>query len=275
MDEFLESHVSDNFNVSCIKNDSCITPYLREGKLWGDNMEKFVKELYEPNTNMIDIGAHIGTFTLIMSKYLSDGYKIFSFEPVFFDILNKNINDNNLDKKVIVFNNGLSNKQTKFSSFNLNLTQYTGYGSFSFKKLENDEFKFSDNLNSTSRGINFYRLDDFNFENVSFIKIDVEFFESEILEGSIEIIFRNKPTILIELFLITPILSGQEYEDFEVSLVKKTTFSCFSFLSVLGYISFPIFPESGEFLFIHKSKTNLIEKACRLINESIIKQTNE
>jgi FkbM family methyltransferase len=269
MEHFCESYVSDNFKVTCIKNDCCITPYLREGKLWGDNMEIFVKELYEPNTNMIDIGAHIGTFTLIMSKYLSDDSKIFSFEPVFYDILTKNINDNNLDNKVIVFNNGLSNKQTKFSSFNLDLTKYMGYGCFSFKKIQNDQYKFSDNLNSTSSGINFYRLDDFNFENVSFIKLDVEFFESEILEGSIETIFRNKPTILIELFLITPVLDKSQscHEDFEASLVKNTTFSCFSFLSVLGYISFPIFPESGEFLFIHKSKTNLIEKACKLINE--------
>jgi FkbM family methyltransferase len=269
MDNYFESYVCDNFNVTCLKCDVTITPYLREGKLWGDNMEKFVKELYEPNTNMIDVGSHIGTFTLIMSKYLSNDYKIFSFEPVFYDILTKNINDNNLDNKVILFKNGLSNKQANFPSFNLDIDQETGFGAFSFKKIQNEKFKFSDNLNSSSNGINFYKLDDFQFKNVSFIKIDVEFFESEVLEGAIETIFYNKPTILIELFLITPVLSESQtcHEDFEASLVKNTTFSCFSFLSVLGYICFPIFPESGEFLFIHKSKTNLIQKASKLINE--------
>jgi FkbM family methyltransferase len=267
MDSYFESYVCDNFNVRCLKYDVTITPYLREGKLWGDNMEKFVKELYEPNTNMIDVGSHIGTFTLIMSKYLSNDYKIFSFEPVFYDILTKNINDNNLDNKVILFKNGLSNKQTKFSSFNLDIDQEAGFGAFSFKKIQNDKLKFSDN--SSSSGINFYKLDDFHFKNVSFIKIDVEFFESEVLEGALQTIFYNKPTILIELFLITPILNKSEniHDITETELVKNTTFSCFSFLSVLGYISFPIFPESGEFLFIHKSKTNLIEKASKLINE--------
>jgi FkbM family methyltransferase len=246
-----------------------ITPYLREGKLWGDNMEKFVKELYEPNTNMIDIGAHIGTFTLIMSKYLSNDYKIFSFEPVFYDILTKNINDNNLDNKVVLFKNGLSNKEENFTPFYLNLNEHSGYGAFSFKKIQNDKLKFTDSLNSSSSGIKFYRLDDFNFENISFIKLDVEFFESEVLEGAVQTIFYNKPTILIELFVITPILHQSQacHDNHETELVKNTTFSCFSFLSVLDYISFPIFPESGEFLFIHKSKTNLIEKACKLINE--------
>jgi FkbM family methyltransferase len=269
MDSYFESYVCDNFNVTCLKYDVTITPYLREGKLWGDNMEKFVKELYEPNTNMIDVGAHIGTFTLIMSKYLSAGYKIFSFEPVFYDILIKNINDNNLDNKLILFKIGLSNKAAIFPSFNLDINQESGFGAFSFKKIQNEKFKFSDNLNSSSNGINFYKLDDFQFKNVSFIKIDVEFFESEVLEGAIETIFYNKPTILIELFLITPILhlQGEKRNDVEEALVKNTTFSCFSYLSVLGYICFPIFPESGEFLFIHKSKTNLIQKACKLINE--------
>ena len=264
---FLESYVCDIFNVTGIKSEFIITPYLREGKLWGDNMEKFVKELYEPNTNMIDIGAHIGTFTLIMSKYLSDGYKIFSFEPVFYDILTKNINDNNLDNKVVLFKNGLSNKEENFTPFYLNLNEHSGYGAFSFKKIQNDKLKFTDSLNSSSSGIKFYRLDYFNFENISFIKLDVEFFESEVLEGAVKTIFYNKPTILIELFVITPVLGGELREDFEANLVKNTTFLCFSFLSVLGYISFPIFPESGEFLFIHKSKTNLIEKASKLINE--------
>ena len=263
MQEIYETCIVDSFNVTCIKNDVAITPKLKEGKLWGENMEKFVKELYEPNTNMIDIGAHIGTFSLIMSKYLSNNCKIYSFEPVFYDLLTKNVNDNNLDKNIIIFKTGLSNVSQNFPPFNMSLDNIYGYGCFSFKKIQNEELKFTDNLNSD--GINFYKLDYFNFQNISFIKLDVEFFENEILEGAINTLLNNKPTILIELFLITPVLNVY-HDDFETELVKNTTFSCFSLLSMLGYICFPIFPEDGEFLFIHKSKTNLIEKACKLIN---------
>lgn len=265
MSEIYESHIVDNFNVTCIKNDVAITPKLREGILWGQNMEEFVKELYEPNTNMIDIGAHIGTFSLIMSKYISDNCKIFSFEPVFYSLLNKNIDDNNLNEKIIVFNFGLSNHAQKFSSFNITLSNNAGYGAFSFKKIQNEELTFTDDLNSG--GINFYKLDDFKFENISFLKLDVEFFESEILEGAINTLLINKPTILIELFLITPILEVY-HDEKETQLVKNTTFSCFSLLSILGYVCFPIIPQDGEFLFIHKSKANLIEKATKILNTS-------
>lgn len=267
MSEIYEFHIVDNFNVTCIKNDIAITPKLREGLLWGQNMENFVKELYEPNTNMIDIGAHIGTFSLIMSKYLSDNCKIFSFEPVFYDLLLKNVNDNKLYEKIIVFKNGLSNKLQKFTPFYIDYDTISGYGAFSFKKITDENMKFSDDLNS--EGIIFSRLDDFKFENISFLKLDVEFFENEILEGSIETLLINKPTILIELFLITPILNIY-HDDKEKELVKNTTFSCFSLLSMLGYISFPIIPHEGEFLFIHKSKTNLIEKALKLLNNNSI-----
>jgi FkbM family methyltransferase len=261
MSEIYEELVVDNFNITCIKNDMAITPKLREGILWGQNMEEFIKELYEPNTNMIDIGAHIGTFSIIMSKYLSVGNKIFSFEPVFYDLLKKNISNNNLNEKVVIFDNGLSNKFQNCSPFIMELDKIGGYGAFSFKKTQ--ELKIIDELNS--KGINFYKLDYYNFENISFIKLDVKFFESEILEGGINTLLMNKPTILIELFLITPILNVY-HDEKETELVKKTTFSCFSLLSMLGYVCFPIIPEDGEFLFIHKSKANLIEKATKILN---------
>ena len=266
MSEIYEELVVDNFNITCIKNDIAITPKLREGLLWGENMEEFVKELYEPNTNMIDIGAHIGTFSIIMSKYLSVGNKIFSFEPVFYDILNKNISNNNLNEKVVIFNNGLSNKFQNCSPFVIELDKMGGYGAFSFKKIENEALKINDDLNS--KGINFYKLDYYNFENISFLKLDVEFFESEILEGGINTLIMNKPTILIKLFLITPILNVY-HDEKEKELVKNTTFSCFSLLSMLGYICFPIIPQEGEFLFIHKSKENLIEKATKILNNNV------
>ena len=40
---------------------------------------------------MIDIGAHIGTFSLMMSKYISENSKIYAFEPVYYEILTINV----------------------------------------------------------------------------------------------------------------------------------------------------------------------------------------
>jgi FkbM family methyltransferase len=43
------------------------------------------------------------------------------------------------------------------------------------------------------------RLDDFEFKNVGFIKIDVEGYEASVLEGGIKTITESKPSILIEI----------------------------------------------------------------------------
>jgi len=43
------------------------------------------------------------------------------------------------------------------------------------------------------------RLDNYDFHNVSFIKIDVEGHESQVIEGGYHTILREKPTILIEI----------------------------------------------------------------------------
>ncbi len=41
-------------------------------------------------------------------------------------------------------------------------------------------------------------LDSFNFTNVSFMKIDVERSEKQVIDGIVQTILRNKPVIIIE-----------------------------------------------------------------------------
>ncbi len=48
--------------------------------------------------------------------------------------------------------------------------------------------------------INLKKLDDLNLQNISLIKIDVEGFELEALEGGKQTIIQNKPVILIEIW---------------------------------------------------------------------------
>jgi methyltransferase, FkbM family len=50
----------------------------------------------------------------------------------------------------------------------------------------------------SSKKIKTERLDNFNFNNISLIKIDVEGFELYVLRGAIETIKKNKPRIIIE-----------------------------------------------------------------------------
>ena len=97
MEEYLSFFNVDEFKLNCIKNDTSITNYAKnDNKLWEDWLEIYIKESYLENTNMIDIGANIGTFSLMMSRYISSGSYIYSFEPVYHNILDMNVKQNKL-----------------------------------------------------------------------------------------------------------------------------------------------------------------------------------
>jgi FkbM family methyltransferase len=66
---------------------------------------------------VIDIGAHIGLFSLFASQYCKNG-KIFSYEPIEknYNILKENINLNQI-KNIIPFNFAVSNQLNKLKIF--------------------------------------------------------------------------------------------------------------------------------------------------------------
>jgi len=76
-------------------------------------------EEFEINTNdtVIDIGAHIGLFSLLVSQFCKTG-KIFSFEPIRenFDLLVSNLDLNHIEN-VFPFNVGVSKNSGKLNLF--------------------------------------------------------------------------------------------------------------------------------------------------------------
>ena len=59
--------------------------------------KQFVKKIIKKNDVVIDVGAHIGYYTLLFSDLVGENGKVFSFEPVLesFKLLEKNIEENN------------------------------------------------------------------------------------------------------------------------------------------------------------------------------------
>ncbi len=53
-------------------------------------MFKYIQQNYIQNTNMINLGGNIGTTTMLMSEILSSNCKIFTFEPIYYNIFLKN-----------------------------------------------------------------------------------------------------------------------------------------------------------------------------------------
>ena len=121
--------------------------------------------------NCIDIGSSVGMWTRELASKFK---KVYCFEPNpnFIECFNKNITESN----VKLFELGLSNKEHTASQ-EFNSTQMT----------------------NTPGNIQCRTLDSFNLNDIDFIKIDVDGFEVEVLEGAVETITRNNPVINIEV----------------------------------------------------------------------------
>lgn len=184
----------DNHNIYYYvnKNDTCISQWLLNGNIWESFMIEYFKRYIKENSNIIDIGANIGTHSIILSK-LFPNCKVIAFEPIIwqYNILNKNIKINNITN-CIAYNNGLGSKNFKMYANPevMEIEQHHNFGAYPLKeKKEND----------ICHEVDIIPLDSYNFKNISFMKIDVETHEIEVLKGSLETIKLCKPIIIIEV----------------------------------------------------------------------------
>ena len=151
-------------------------------------LEKLIqqKKLVNHGKRAIDIGANYGFYSYLLSRFFS---VVEAFEPESgcFEMVNAYSQDKS---GINVHNVALSNFE---GSLDLHTPivqgkRFTGLSSFSKHEEE-----------CTSTTVPVKRLDEYKFDNVSLIKIDVEGYESEVIEGGRETILREKPNILVEI----------------------------------------------------------------------------
>ena len=225
--EVLEKNVIDNKVINYIKTDNCIGKYIKNGVYWEKWMFEYLKKYYKENTNILDLGANIGTTSLLMAEIISKNCKVYAFEPIYDDIFFKNILDNNLSDTIELFPYAAGNKLDHLQVHTFDFHRSENFGGFDI--IHNlDKSKSKSKSKGKSKGntkeITALTVDSFNFENVSLIKIDVENMEIEVLEGCYNLILKNKPSILIE--------------SYKLDVLKNTVI--FKKLTDLGYTIKPI-----------------------------------
>ncbi|NDE14268.1 FkbM family methyltransferase [bacterium] len=230
---FLETTFLRSRNISFIKTDTCIGKSLALGLYWELWMLPYIADNYIQETDMIDVGANIGTTSLLMAEILSPARSVHSFEPIYNDILLINVHDNDLKDIVKVYPYGIGKDSREMILEAIDLESDTNFGAMSIIEKQIEEMTERAHVK-----IKILPLDHFKFSDVSVIKIDVEGMESEVLEGMYDLIFRCRPTILLECF------QPQEFQKTEI----------FQNLANLGY-SMQQIPE-GCFDFILKASTD-------------------
>jgi FkbM family methyltransferase len=159
-------------------------PLLRsDWKIIDSKFENEVKKIFKPLPNqvVIDIGAHIGIYTLLASKMVGEKGKVISIEPdeKSLKILYNNININNF-KNIIVIPNALSeiNEEKNF---------YKGImpsGSSFIPSINRKLYKIRDIEKVKTITLD-YLIDALKINCVNWIKIDAENMDFNIIEGSV------------------------------------------------------------------------------------------
>lgn len=163
-----------------------------------ENIEDFGKEarlmaldFCKQKRSVIDVGAHIG---ISVNHWASNFNYVYAFEPLqdHYDCLLRNTSK-------------LENLKTFcFAAGNFDGTTQGAYRSLknsgSFQMLD-ENYTQPKAENKVRKLVDIYvrKLDSFTFDHVDLIKIDVEGWEYEVIEGAVETIKKHKPVLMIEV----------------------------------------------------------------------------
>ena len=182
-----------------------------------------VNQLISQGTDSIDVGVYRGVYSYQMSKF-SKFVHSFEPNPIIFNELK--IYLPKINKNIKLYNFALSDENEEkilkvpirnSNSSKLNYEEYYKMGLATIH--EKNTFENYDQFKITTK-----KLDEFDFKNrISFIKIDVEGHEFQVINGSLNLIKKFKPNLMIEI----------EEKHSKNSLQKTISFIC-----SLGYQAF-------------------------------------
>ncbi|MCU0417479.1 MAG: FkbM family methyltransferase [Cytophagaceae bacterium] len=213
----------DTFNLTEYKDVKFVNweNPLVEPVTLSQNTLDFFKQYIKEGDVVVDIGANIGHMSTVMSLIAGKSGVTLSFDPnpFVFEILVEN-SKLNLDKTNIhPYNFAISDTEDEFY-YNSSEASFNNGGISKDKISVHGKFSLEKKVKSV-------RLEDFiinNFPNdihkLSFIKIDTEGYDIEILKSIADLLKKYKPTVITECF-------GKNNEN------KR--FTQFDILTTLGY----------------------------------------
>jgi len=194
----------------------------------------------------IDIGANIGSYSLIASELVKDTGKVISFEPtkLCYRKLNDNISLNNLKniktEKLAVYH------QAGFINLHISNSDNLGMSSILHHDAEIGDVEKVESIT-----LDKYIIDN-NISRINLIKLDIEGAEYYALKGMLNTLKKYKPNIIIE---ISPdvLSSGDISKDDILNLLRSIYYFPFKIKENGEIYPFNEIDDSYyDFVFIHK-----------------------
>lgn len=210
--------------------DSYIEWTILSTGTYEDEINKLIRISLKNGNNALDIGGNIGLQSIRMSQCVGDTGKVYAFEPLIY--LQEKLSRNILLNKalnVTLFPCALSDKESE-ADFTINRTSWN-QGTFS---LTNNSSGAEKQHVIVKMGDNIPEIQ--SLASLGLVKIDVEGFEHQVLQGLTQTLRKHKPRIIFEYDKNYWVNTGQDIND------------CYAFLSSLGYTCYQITPVGCELL---------------------------
>lgn len=178
-------------------NDNAVTQSLIKGFLYEPYMFDFLKDnsINLIGTDVIEIGSNNGHFTIEFAELVGNKGRVFAFEPqrIIYQQLCCNVFLNGLDN-VFAYQVAIGNEigKVKFEYMDYFSSGQVNFGDVSVYNEEKSHNKLYEEVVAE-------KLDSYEFENVKIIKIDVQGYESNVIDGALNTIEKHKPYIFIEI----------------------------------------------------------------------------
>ncbi len=154
------------------------------GDKWERHSFDLLAEHIVPGSVVIEVGAHIGTHTVRMGQLAGPWGRVYAFEPQrkIYRELHHNLALNGVTN-VVALRMAIGSGETRIIEMNPASPGNEG----------------GTGVGAGGDAAELRSLDSFGFERLSLLKIDVETYENEVLDGALDTIRRNRPVMLIEI----------------------------------------------------------------------------
>ena len=171
--------------------DNCvISNSIRQGNTWEPHLHNVFKNYINKNSVVLEAGCHIGTHSLFISDLCE---RLYCFEPLPESnrLLRTNLNLNDRTNVVVSsYALGEDNYKTQFSWSYDNNPGASG--------LKNNPMGSPGGDIEEAIDVEVVTIDSLNLDQLDFMKIDVEGFEINVINGGLKTIEKFKPVIVLE-----------------------------------------------------------------------------
>ncbi len=221
---------SQGFFYINVINDT-IKNQLRNKKCWEPQNKAIIEKFVKPGSIVLDIGAHIGTHTVTMAKCVGENGMVLAFEP------SKNIHRE-------LSYNLVANECYNAYPIRAAIGKTKSIIDVVISHPHNEGGSYVVDTRGGSNTAVQLPLDALNLNNISFIKIDVENMEADVLDGAELTILRNRPVIMIEIQGNgeRPIQLGENTKEMariSIEKIRKLGYSLIAIRNSADYLAFP------------------------------------